>query len=279
MVEILQQHRTQGGTLSYCRHQSAATGVAMRFSIFVPPGPGPFPVLVWLSGLTCTEDNFTTKAGAYGAAAEAGVVIVAPDTSPRGEGVADDAAYDLGQGAGFYVDATEQPWAAHFRMESYITQDLLAAVDAAFPVDPIRRGILGHSMGGHGALTLALRHPNLFGSVSAFAPIVSPTRCAWGEKAFAAYLGADQDVWRMHDAALLMAGGAARGAYDDILIDQGTADSFLETQLKPRLFAEACAAVGQKVTLRMQEGYDHSYFFMASFIADHVAWHAKRLGA
>lgn len=279
MTEILQQHRVHGGTLSYCRHQSTATGGAMKFSIFIPPGAGPFPVLVWLSGLTCTEENFTSKAGAYRAAAEAGLAIVAPDTSPRGEGVADDPAYDLGQGAGFYLDATEAPWAPHFRMESYITQDLLAAVDAVFPVDPLRRGISGHSMGGHGALTLALRHPNLFGSVSAFAPIVSPTRCPWGEKAFTAYLGSDHDVWRGHDAALLMAGGAARGAYDDILIDQGTADSFLEGQLKPQLFVEACAAVGQKVTLRMQEGYDHSYYFMASFIADHVAWHAKRLGA
>ncbi|WP_304219433.1 S-formylglutathione hydrolase [Phenylobacterium aquaticum] len=277
MTEILQQHRVHGGTLSYCRHPSAATGTAMRFSIFTPGGEGPFPSLVWLSGLTCTEDNFTTKAGAYRAAAEAGLVIIAPDTSPRGEGVADDPAYDLGQGAGFYVDATEAPWAPHFRMETYITVDLLAAAAEVAPLDPARRGVSGHSMGGHGALTLALRHPELFQSVSAFAPIVSPTRCPWGEKAFTAYLGADRALWRAHDAALLMAGGAARGAYDDLLIDQGTADNFLEGQLKPQLFVEACAAVGQKVTLRMQAGYDHSYFFMASFIADHVAWHAQRL--
>ncbi|HPA39146.1 MAG TPA: alpha/beta hydrolase-fold protein, partial [Phenylobacterium sp.] len=188
-MEILQQHRVHGGTLSYCRHDSAATGGAMRASIFLPPGAGPHPLLVWLSGLTCTEENFTTKAGAYGAAAAAGLAVLAPDTSPRGEGVADDPAYDLGQGAGFYVDATQAPWAPHFRMETYVTRDLLAAVEAALPLDPARRGISGHSMGGHGALTLALRHPDLFRSVSAFAPIVSPTRCPWGEKAFSAYLG------------------------------------------------------------------------------------------
>jgi S-formylglutathione hydrolase len=273
-LEILQQHRVHGGTLSYCRHDSAATGTAMKFSIFIPPGEGPHPLLLWLSGLTCTEENFTTKAGAYGAAAAAGLAVLAPDTSPRGEGVADDPAYDLGQGAGFYVDATEAPWTPHFKMESYVTRDLLAAVEAAFPLNPARRGISGHSMGGHGALTLALRHPDLFRSVSAFAPIVSPTRCPWGEKAFSAYLGEDRAAWAGHDASLLVEAGAAKGAYDDILIDQGTADSFLENQLKPHLFAEACAAAGQKLTLRMQEGYDHSYFFMASFIADHIAWHA-----
>jgi len=278
-MEILQQHRTQGGTLSYVRHDSAAAGVAMKASVFVPPGAGPFPTLYWLSGLTCTEDNFTTKAGAYAAAAEHGVMIVAPDTSPRGDGVADDPAYDLGQGAAFYVDATQAPWAPHFRMESYVTADLIAAVEAAFPAAPGRRGIFGHSMGGHGALTLALRHPDLYRSVSAFAPIVSPTRCDWGRKAFAAYLGADEVEWAQHDAARLVEAGAAKGRFDDILIDQGEADSFLETQLKPQLFVEACKAVGQNVILRMQPGYDHSYFFIASFIADHVAWHAERLAA
>lgn len=276
-MEILQQHRVHGGTLSYCRHDSAATGTVMKFSIFIPPGEGPHPLLLWLSGLTCTEENFTTKAGAYGAAAAAGLAVLAPDTSPRGEGVADDPAYDLGQGAGFYVDATEAPWTPHFKMESYVTRDLLAAVEAAFPLNPARRGISGHSMGGHGALTLALRHPDLFRSVSAFAPIVSPTRCPWGEKAFGAYLGEDRGAWAGHDASRLVEAGAAKGAYDDILIDQGTADSFLENQLKPELFAQACAAAGQKLSLRMQEGYDHSYFFMASFIADHIAWHAARL--
>jgi len=275
-VEITQTHRVHGGTLSYCRHHSAATGTPMKFSVFVPPGAGPFPVLVWLSGLTCTEDNFTTKAGAYGAAAAHGMIIVAPDTSPRGEGVADDPAYDLGQGAGFYLDATEAPWAPHFRMESYITGDLLAAVDGAFPTDPARRGVCGHSMGGHGALTLALRHPDLFRSVSAFAPIVSPTRCPWGEKAFTAYLGEDRAAWAAHDACLLIEAGAAK--FDDILVDQGLGDQFLEGQLKPELLEAACARAGQKLTLRRQPGYDHSYFFMTSFIADHIAWHAAKLG-
>ncbi len=248
----------------------------MRFSIFLPPGEGPFPTLVWLSGLTCTEDNFTTKAGAYGAAAAHGVAIVAPDTSPRGERVADDPAYDLGQGAGFYVDAKQAPWAAHFRMETYVTEDLFAAL-AQFPLDPARRGVFGHSMGGHGALTLALRHPDLFRSVSAFAPIVSPTRCPWGEKAFAAYLGADRRSWADHDAARLVEAGTAAGRFDDILVDQGSDDPFLAEQLKPELFARACEAAGQRLTLRMQPGYDHSYFFIASFVQEHIAWHAGRL--
>ena len=276
-VEILQQHRVHGGTLSYVRHDSGATGTPMRFSLFLPAGEGPFPLLVWLSGLTCTEDNFTTKAGAYGAAAAHGLAILAPDTSPRGEGVADDPAYDLGQGAGFYVDATQGPWAPHFRMETYVTGDLLETVGAQFPIDREKVGVSGHSMGGHGALTLALRHPDLFRSVSAFAPICSPTRCPWGEKAFGAYLGEDRAAWADHDAARLIAAGAAQGRFDDILVDQGLADNFLEGQLKPELLEAACAAAGQKLTLRRHDGYDHSYFFMASFIADHVAFHAARL--
>ena len=276
-VEVLQQHRVHGGTLRYIRHDSAATGTSMRFSLFLPDGEGPFPLLVWLSGLTCTEDNFTTKAGAYGPAAAHGVAILAPDTSPRGEGVADDEAYDLGQGAGFYVDATKAPWAPHFRMETYVTGDLLETVFAEFPLERARTGVFGHSMGGHGALTLALRHPDLFRSVSAFAPICSPTRCPWGEKAFTAYLGEDREIWAQHDAARLIEAGAAKGRFDDILVDQGLADNFLEGQLKPELLEAACAAAGQKLTLRRQEGYDHSYFFMASFIADHVAFHATRL--
>ena len=275
-METLKTHAVHGGTLRYLRHDSAATGTPMTLSVFVPPGEGPFPVLIWLSGLTCTEDNFTTKAGAYGAAAEHGVIVVAPDTSPRGEGVADDDAYDLGQGAGFYVDATQAPWAEHFRMERYVTGELLDLVDAEFPTTKVR-GISGHSMGGHGALTLALNHPELFQSVSAFAPIASPTRCPWGEKALGAYLGEDRAEWARHDAARLMEAGAAHGVYDDILIDQGDADPFLEDQLKPQLLSEAAKASGQKMTLRMQPGYDHSYFFMASFIADHVAFHAARL--
>ncbi|RZJ39938.1 MAG: S-formylglutathione hydrolase [Brevundimonas sp.] len=277
-LETTKTHTVHGGTLRYLKHDSATTGTPMTLSVFVPGGEGPFPVLIWLSGLTCTEDNFTTKAGAYAAAAEQGVIIVAPDTSPRGESVADDPAYDLGQGAGFYVDATQAPWAPHFGMESYITGELIDLIDAGFPTTKTR-SISGHSMGGHGALTLALRHPELFQSVSAFAPISSPTRCPWGEKAFTAYLGEDRLEWAKHDAALLIEGGAAHGVYDDILVDQGDADSFLTDQLKPDLLIAAGKASGQKVTVRMQPGYDHSYFFMASFIADHVAFHAARLKA
>ncbi|HEX8471541.1 MAG TPA: S-formylglutathione hydrolase [Brevundimonas sp.] len=277
-METTKTHIVHGGTLRYLKHDSVSTGTPMTLSVFVPGGEGPFPVLIWLSGLTCTEDNFTTKAGAYRAAAEHGVIIVAPDTSPRGEGVADDEAYDLGQGAGFYVDATEGPWAPHFRMETYVTEELIALIDAEFPTTRTR-SISGHSMGGHGALTLALRHPELFKSVSAFALIASPTRCAWGEKAFTAYLGEDRSVWDAHDTAKLVESGAAKGVYDDILIDQGDADSFLVDQLKPELLVDAANAVGQRLTLRMQPGYDHSYFFMASFIADHVAFHAQRLKA
>ena len=274
-MQIAKTHRVAGGELAYTSHRSASTGTEMRLSVFTPPGTGPFPYLIWLSGLTCTEDNFTTKAGAYAAAAQHGVAIVAPDTSPRGEGVADDPAYDLGQGAGFYVDATQAPWAPHFKMESYFTRDLIEAVEAAFPLAP-RRSIFGHSMGGHGALTLAMRHPQLFKSVSAFSPISSPTRCPWGEKAFGAYLGSDRDAWHAHDAALLIEAGKA-AAFDDILIDQGTADPFLSEQLKPELLEEAARKVGQKLTVRRQDGYDHSYFFIASFVSEHVAFHAARL--
>ncbi|MFE9082718.1 S-formylglutathione hydrolase [Brevundimonas sp. NPDC003935] len=277
-METVKTHVVHGGTLRYLKHDSAATGTPMTLSVFVPAGEGPFPVVIWLSGLTCTEDNFTTKAGAYKAAAEHGVIIVAPDTSPRGEGVADDPAYDLGQGAGFYVDATQAPWAPHFRMESYVTDELIALIDAQFPTTKTR-SIFGHSMGGHGALTLALRHPELFRSVSAFAPISSPTRCPWGEKAFTAYLGDDRAEWAKHDAALLIEAGAAAGRFDDILVDQGDADPFLTEQLKPELLVAAAQAAGQRLTLRMQAGYDHSYFFMASFVDDHLAFHATRLKA
>lgn len=277
-METTKTHAVHSGTLRYLKHDSATTGTPMTLSVFVPAGEGPFPVLIWLSGLTCTEDNFTTKAGAYKAAAEHGVIIVAPDTSPRGEGVADDPAYDLGQGAAFYVDATEAPWSPHFRMESYVTDELIALIDAEFPTTKTR-SIFGHSMGGHGALILALRHPELFKSVSAFAPISSPTRCPWGEKAFSAYLGEDRAEWARHDAALLIENGAAAGVFDDILVDQGDADPFLADQLKPELLAAAAKAAGQRLTLRMQPGYDHSYFFMASFVDDHVAFHATRLKA
>jgi S-formylglutathione hydrolase len=278
--ETVYQNIAFGGVQGVYKHHSSATGTDMTFSVYVPPHQEGqiLPVVWFLSGLTCTEDNFTTKAGAYAAAAEHGVIIVAPDTSPRGEGVADDPAYDLGQGAGFYVDATEAPRAPHFRMETWVVGELIGLIDAAFPTTKAR-AISGHSMGGHGALTLALRHPHLFRSVSAFAPICSPTRCPWGEKAFTAYLGDDRTVWEAHDAARLIEGGVGEGCFDDILIDQGEADPFLVEQLKPELLVAAGAAAGQKITLRMQPGYDHSYFFMASFIADHVAFHAKRLKA
>lgn len=276
-VEILSAHRCFGGTLSICRHSSAATGTPMRFSIFVPEGRGRFPALTFLAGLTCTEENFTTKAGAYGRAAELGLAIVAPDTSPRGEGVTNDDAYDLGQGAGFYIDATEAPWAPHFQMETYVTRDLPSAVRDNFPVDGARQGVAGHSMGGHGALTLALKYPDHYRSVSAFAPIVSPSRCPWGEKAFTAYLGDDRSRWAAHDASALMANGGPVGHFDDILIDQGLADPFLENQLKPELFEDACAMHRQKLTLRCHEGYDHSYYFIQTFIGDHLAFHAERL--
>lgn len=280
-IEILARHAHFGGNLLYVRHAAPATGTMMRFSIFVPPGPGPFPVLFFLAGLTCTEENFTTKAGAYGAAAEARLMIVAPDTSPRGpalggEAIADDPAYDLGQGAGFYLDATRKPWAPHFAMETYVVRDLQQAVLSHFPADAARRGVTGHSMGGHGALTLAMRHPDIFRSVSSFAPIVAPMRCPWGEKALAAYLGADRAAWAAHDASALVAAGKA-APFDDILIDQGLGDPFYESQLKTHLIEEAAAAAGARLTVRRHEAYDHSYFFIATFVADHVAFHAARL--
>jgi S-formylglutathione hydrolase len=276
-IEVINQHRVAGGTLRYGRHASIATGTPMRFALFLPPGAGVHPLLIWLSGLTCTEENFTTKAGAWLAAARLGLAVLVPDTSPRGTGVADDAAYDLGQGASFYVNATSAPWSAHFQMERYITEELPAVVAAEFPVDLQRCGISGHSMGGHGALTLALRHPQQYRSISAFSPISSPTRCPWGAKALGTYLGADRATWAGHDAALLLESGAARGRFDEILIDQGTADNFLVEQLRPELLEAAAARAGQPLRLRRQEGYDHSYFFISSFIADHLEWHMERL--
>lgn len=276
-METLKSHRVCDGELRYCRHESPVTGTPMTFSVFTPEGPGPFPVLLWLSGLTCTEDNFTTKAGAYPAAAQHGLMVVAPDTSPRGQTIADDPGYDLGQGAGFYVDATQAPWTPHFRMESYITDDLIPLIRASFPADPMRIGVSGHSMGGHGALTLALRHTDVFRSVSAFAPIASPMNCPWGVKAFTAYLGSDRAEWERHDACALLRSGLAHGYFDDILVDQGLADPFLAEQLRPELLEQAAADAGQQLTLRLNHRYDHSYFFIASFIGEHIAWHAHRL--
>lgn len=273
-LETLSLHRCFGGTQGFYRHASAETGTPMRFSLFAPDGEGPFPVLWFLAGLTCTEENFTTKAGAQRVAADLGMALIAPDTSPRGEGVADDPAYDFGMGAGFYVDATEAPWASHYRMRSYIERELPALVAAAFPVDMARQGISGHSMGGHGALTIALRNPGRYRSVSAFAPIASPMRCPWGEKALGGYLGPDRAAWRAYDATALIEDGAR---LPGLLVDQGDADGFLEGQLKPELLEAACAAADIPLTLRRQPGYDHSYYFIASFVEDHLRWHHSRM--
>ncbi len=282
-IDFLSQHRVYDGILYFCRHDSAATATQMIFSIFVPDvaeqrTDAPFPALYWLSGLTCTANNFTEKAGAYRRASDLGLILVAPDTSPRGAEVADDPATDLGHGAGFYVDATQGPWKAHFQMETYVTRDLIEAVESNFPADPARRGLSGHSMGGHGALTLAMKHPHLYRSVSAFAPISSVLRSPWGEKAMAAYIGSERSLWEAHDAAQLMASGAGK-AFDDILVDQGLADPFLHSQLQPDLLEEAATAAGQGLTLRRHEGYDHGYYFVQTFIDDHLAFHMKRLGS
>jgi len=286
-MDVVSRVASFGGEQLVCSHNSRSTGTSMRFGVYLPSAVaegdkiktaarGNVPVVWFLSGLTCTDANFTEKAGAQRVAAELGLMLVVPDTSPRGEGVADDAAYDLGQGAGFYLDATQAPWSAHFKMESWLIDELPAVVASAFPADLSRQGIMGHSMGGHGALTLALRHPTRFASVSAFAPIVAPMQCPWGEKAFAAYLGADRNAWRKHDACALIESGARPGAVS-ILVDQGTADKFLAEQLKPELLRQACAKAAIPLTLRMQEGYDHSYYFIASFMEDHLRHHAQAL--
>lgn len=268
--------RAHGGTQGVYRHASAATGTEMVFSVFVPDhAPGAkLPVIWYLSGLTCTHANVTEKGEFRAACAQLGLILVAPDTSPRGEAVADDPGYDLGQGAGFYVDATQAPWSAHFRMRSYIEQELPTLIAAEFPADMERQGITGHSMGGHGALTVALRNPHRFRSVSAFAPIVAPSQVAWGTKALAAYLGLDRASWDEYDAvALIKAGARVR----ELLVDQGDGDAFLADQLRPELLEQACTAAGIPLTLRMQPGYDHSYYFISTFMADHLRWHAERL--
>lgn len=275
-MQIVSETRMFGGRQITVEHESAATGTRMRVAVFLPNAEGPLPALVYLSGLTCTEDNVTQKAGAQRMAAELRLVLIAPDTSPRGDDVADDPAYDLGQGAGFYVNATQKPWAPHFRMYDYVTQDLMALVAAEFPVDMAVVGLTGHSMGGHGALTIGLRHPELFKSISAFSPIVSPLNCPWGEKALSAYLGDNRAIWAEHDACALV---KSRGWAGEILIDQGEADGFLAEQLKTHLFEEACAEAGVSVRIRMQSGYDHSYFFIASFIDDHLRHHHSILTA
>lgn len=269
---------SHGGVQGVYKHASAVTGTDMTFSVFVPErrsGTG-MPVVWYLSGLTCTHANVTEKGEFRKACAELGLIFVAPDTSPRGECVADDAdgAYDFGLGAGFYVDATAAPYAAHYRMWTYITEELPGLIAREFPADMDRQAIMGHSMGGHGALTMALRHPDRFRSVSAFAPIVAPSRVPWGEKALRGYLGEDRSAWRAHDTVALIEVGAR---VSEILVDQGEADGFLVEQLRPSLLSKACNDAGIDLTLRLQPGYDHSYFFISSVMADHLAWHAARL--
>ncbi|HEY2051476.1 MAG TPA: S-formylglutathione hydrolase [Caulobacteraceae bacterium] len=273
-LETLSSHACHGGVQSFHRHASAATGTPMRFGVFTPPGDGPFPVLWCLAGLTCTEETFAIKAGAQRLAAELGLMLITPDTSPRGEGVADDPEYDMGQAAGFYLDATQTPWAPHFKTRSWLERELPEILNKGFPADLTRQSITGHSMGGHGALTFALREPGRFRSVSAFAPIVSPMNCPWGEKALTGYLGTDRAAWRAYDACALIEDGARA---DAILVDQGEADPYLAEQLKPELLEAACAKAGVSLILRRQAGYDHSYWFIQGFIDDHLRWHAERL--
>ncbi|MGZ5237003.1 MAG: S-formylglutathione hydrolase [Caldimonas sp.] len=277
-MERVSESMCFGGSQGVYTHQSSSTGTPMTFQVFIPDhAPGEkLPVLWWLSGLTCTHENAMIKCHYHRACAEHRVILVGPDTSPRSDEVPDDPAYDFGKGAGFYVDATQAPWATHFRMRTYVEQELPAAVAEAFPVDMDRQGISGHSMGGHGALTVSLRNPGRFRSTSAFAPIVSSMNCPWGQKALTGYLGEDMAAWRQYDACALIKQGAR---ISELLVDQGTADNFLDEQLKTHLLDEACRKADIAATIRMQEGYDHSYFFVSSFIDDHIAWHAERLKA
>ena len=278
-MEIVSENKAHGGRQLVVKHASAATGTDMTFSIYLPPqaeSGGKLPVVWYLSGLTCTHANVTEKGEYRAACAELGLILVAPDTSPRGEGVPDDpaGAYDFGLGAGFYVDATKGPFARNYRMWTYVTEELPALVAAEFPVDMERQGITGHSMGGHGALTIALRNPGRFRSVSAFAPIVAPSQVPWGRKALGGYLGEDEQAWRSHNAVALIEDGAR---VDELLVDVGTADPFLEKELKPELLDRACAEAGIRLALNMRDGYDHSYYFISTFMADHLRWHAERL--
>jgi S-formylglutathione hydrolase len=277
-IETVSEVRSHGGVQGVYRHQSAETGTEMAFAVFVPPhDPGArLPIVWYLSGLTCTHANVMDKGEYRAACAALGLIFVAPDTSPRGEGVPDDAqgAYDFGLGAGFYVDATVPPFAQHYRMRSYIEREIPEIVANHFPADMARQAITGHSMGGHGALTIALRNPETFKSVSAFAPIVAPMHCPWGHKALSGYLGDDHALWAEYDACAMINAGAR---LPDLLVDQGEADTFLDTQLKTHLLTDACERAGMAATIRMQPGYDHSYFFISTFMADHLRWHAERL--
>ena len=276
-LEIVSENRAHGGRQLVCKHTSAATGTDMTFSIYLPPQAergAKLPVVWYLSGLTCTHANVTDKGEYRAACAELGLIFVAPDTSPRGDDVADVEEWDFGKGAGFYVDATEPPWSSNYRMWTYVTEELPALIAAEFPADMERQGITGHSMGGHGALTIALRHPGRFRSVSAFAPIVAPSQVPWGQKALGGYLGDDRSAWRKHDAVALIEDGAR---VPELLIDVGDADPFIEKELRPELLERACAAAGIPLTLRRQPGYDHSYYFISTFMADHLRWHAERL--
>ncbi|MBZ2209470.1 S-formylglutathione hydrolase [Massilia soli] len=278
MLELISEHACFGGSQRFYRHQSSAIGLPMRFSVFLPAqaASGKLPALFYLAGLTCNEETFMTKGGAQRVAARDGMILVAPDTSPRGAGIAGEAQdWDFGVGAGFYVDATEAPWQRHYRMYSYILE-LRALLVAQLPLDERRVGICGHSMGGHGALVLALRNPDLFRSVSAFAPIAAPSRCPWGTKAFSGYLGADESAWRAYDASALMAQASAPFP-KGILIDQGLADKFLDDQLYPEAFEAACRHAGQGLELRRHPGYDHGYYFVATFIEDHLKFHSANL--
>jgi S-formylglutathione hydrolase len=275
-MERIEQHACFGGWQEVWKHNSSSLQCEMKLGVYLPPAAlkgEKCPVLYWLSGLTCTEQNFITKAGAQQYAAQHGLIVVAPDTSPRGEGIANDPAYDLGQGAGFYLNATQAPWAAHFRMEDYVVDELPALIEQYFLATQ-KRAISGHSMGGHGALSLALRHPGRYQSVSAFSPIVAPSQVPWGRKAFAAYLGADPAAWQAHDSVALIAQARERLP---LLVDQGDADEFLQQQLRPELLQQACQAAGHPLVLRLQPGYDHSYYFVASFMGEHVAHHARAL--
>ena len=278
-MERVSEHACFGGTQGFYRHDSEVIGLPMKFGVYVPPqaATGPVPVLVYLAGLTCTEETFAIKAHAQEHAARHGLMLVTPDTSPRGTGVAGaDAAWDFGDGAGFYLDAIQAPWAQRWRMATYVTLELQSIVAREFPADTARTGLFGHSMGGHGALTLALRNPGLYRSVSAIAPIAAPSQCPWGHKAFGGYLGDDRAAWAAHDATELVKSGAKA---PPLLVDQGLADKFLAEQLHPHLFEEACRAAGQPLTLRRHEGYDHGYYFIQTVVGDHVAHHAKQLSA